>query len=398
MVRALPLDGVTVVDLGQIYNGPYATFLLAQAGARVIKIEPLTGENMRRRGAVGGAMVPFAMLNSNKEFITLNLKAERGKELLRDMVSRADVVLENFAPGVMDRLELGPDALLKLNPRLVYAAGSGFGWDGPYRDYPAMDLTIQAMSGIMATTGFPDRPPVKAGPAVADFMGDTHLYGAVMTALFDRERSGKGRFVEVSMLDSVYASQSSALGLYFGAGDTLPSRTGNRHSGLAEAPYNVYPASDGHLALICVSERHWTGLLDAMDRADLVDDPRFGTLKDRVANIEVVDELVSGFTIQYTREDLFALLQSHRVPCAPVRELSEVVHDPHMHERGMLQDIEHPLLGPLTLPTSPMRYADEPERTLRPSEALGANNAQVYGDWLGLSEAELAVLKEEGVI
>ena len=398
MTRALPLDGVTVVDLGQIYNGPYATFLMAQAGARVIKIEPLGGENMRRRGAVGGAMVPFAMLNSNKDFVTLNLKEERGKALFLKMVERADVVLENFAPGVMDRLGLGPDALMALNPRLVYAAGSGFGWDGPYRDYPAMDLTIQAMSGIMATTGFPDRPPVKAGPAVADFMGGVHLYGAVMTALFDRERSGKGRFVEVSMLDSVYASQASALGLYFGSGDALPSRTGNRHSGLAESPYNVYPASDGHLALICVAERHWQSLLQAMDRQDLAEDPRFGTLKDRVAHVDEVDEMVSAFTRQHTRDELFALLQSHRVPCAPVRELGEVVHDPHMHHRGMLHDIDHPLLGPLTLPTSPMRYADEPERHLRPSAELGAHNARVYGDWLGLDDDELASLKEEGVI
>jgi CoA:oxalate CoA-transferase len=398
MTRALPLEGVTVVDLGQIYNGPYATFLMAQAGARVIKIEPLVGENMRRRGAVGGAMVPFAMLNSNKEFVTLNLKAERGRELFERMVAKADVVLENFAPGVMDRLGIGPDRLMALNPRLVYAAGSGFGWDGPYRDYPAMDLTIQAMSGIMATTGFPDRPPVKAGPAVADFMGGVHLYGAVVTALFERERTGRGRFVEVSMLDSVYASQSSALGLYFGAGDTLPSRTGNRHSGLAEAPYNVYPASDGHLALICVSERHWQSLLQAMGREDLADDPRFGTLKDRVAHVDEVDEMVSAFTRRYTRDELFELLRRHRVPCAPVRELGEVVSDPHMHQRGMLQDVDHPILGPLTLPTSPMRYADEPERKLRPSAELGADNGAIYGNWLGLDEAELASLRHEGTI
>ena len=262
----LPLDGVTVIDFGQIYNGPYATFLMAMAGARVIKIEPKNGENMRRRGAVGGAMVPFAMLNSNKEFVTLNLKSEAGRRLAETMIARADVVLENFAPGVMDRLGLGPDHLMKLNPRLVYAAGSGFGWSGPYRDFQAMDLTVQAMSGIMSITGFADRPPVKAGPAVADFFGGVHLYGAVATALFDRERTGKGRFVEVSMFDSVYASLSSALGLYFGSGGAAAQRTGNRHSGMAEAPYNVYPAADGYLALICVSETHWKSLLKAMDR------------------------------------------------------------------------------------------------------------------------------------
>lgn len=394
----LPLDGVTVVDLGQIYNGPYATFLMAMAGARIVKIEPPGGENMRRRGAVGGAMVPFAMLNSNKEFVTLNLKTDKGRGLLERMVAKADVLLENFAPGVMDRLGLGPERLMALNPRLVYAAGSGFGWSGPYRDYPAMDLTIQAMSGIMSTTGFPDRPPVKAGPAVADFFGGVHLYGAVTTALFDRERTGRGRFVEVSMLESVYASLSSALGLYFGSGGQAPARTGNRHSGLAEAPYNVYRAADGWIALICVSETHWTSLLAAMDRQDLNDDPRLGSLKARVEHIEFVDETITAWTSARPREEIYERLRAHRVPCAPVRDLDEVVHDPHLHARGMLRHVEHPLLGPLVLPTSPMHYDHRPAPEIRPSKALGADNESVYCGWLGLGADELALLRDEGVV
>ncbi|MBP0441162.1 CaiB/BaiF CoA transferase family protein [Tianweitania sediminis] len=396
--RALPLEGVTVVDLGQIYNGPYATFLMAQAGARVIKIEPLNGENMRRRGAVGGAMVPFAMLNSNKEFVSLNIKSAKGKRILEQLVEKADVLLENFAPGVMDRLGLGPDDLFKINPRLIYAAGSGFGWSGPYRDYPAMDLTVQAMSGIMSTTGYPDRPPVKAGPAVADFSGGVHLYGAVVTALFERERTGEGRFVEVAMFDAVYAANSSALGLYFGSGGEAPMRTGNRHSGMAEAPYNVYPAADGYIALICVSEQHFTSLLEAMDRTDLASDPRLETLKSRVANIDFVDEVVSGWTAKRTRDDLYEKLRKHRVPCAPLRDLGEVVHDPHMHARGMLQKVEHPLLGELVLPTSPMRYRDEPERKLKPSKALGADTAEVLADLIGFDALEVEELRKEGVV
>jgi crotonobetainyl-CoA:carnitine CoA-transferase CaiB-like acyl-CoA transferase len=391
-----PLKGVTVVDLGQIYNGPYATLLMAMAGAQVIKIEPLNGENMRRRGAVGGAMVPFAMLNSNKEFVSLNIKDPRGKALLEKMVVKADVLLENFAPGVMDRLGLGPDRLMGINPQLVYAAGSGFGWSGPYRDFPAMDLTVQAIGGIMSTTGYPDRPPVKAGPAVCDFFGGVHLYGAVVTALFDRERTGKGRFVEVSMLEAVYASLSSALGLYFGSGGKAPTRTGNRHSGMAEAPYNVYRASDGWIALICVSETHWRSLLGAMDRRDLAEDPRLQTLKSRVENIDFVDRVVTEFTSGRTRAELYDTLRKYRVPCAPVRDLDEVVHDPHLHARGMLKDIEHPLLGPLVLPTSPMRYGDAPD--IRPSKELGADNEAVFGEWLGESAEELAALRAGGVI
>lgn len=394
----LPLKGVTVIDLGQIYNGPYATLLMAMAGARVIKVEPMMGENMRRRGAVGGAMVPFAMLNSNKQFVSLNIKDERGKALLRRMAAKADVLLENFAPGVMERLGLGPAALMEVNPRLVYAAGSGFGWSGPYRDYPAMDLTVQAMSGIMSITGYPDRPPVKAGPAVADFFGGVHLYGAVATALFDRERTGKGCFVEVAMFEAVYASLSSALGLYFGSGGEAPMRTGNRHSGLAEAPYNVYRASDGFIALICVSEVHWKSLLKAMERTDLDEDVRLNSLKARVENIDFVDETIAAWTEQRTRAELFERLTKHRVPCAPLRDLDEVVHDPHLHARGMLRNVDHPLLGPLVLPTSPMRYGGEAAPDLVPSKELGADNDAVFGGWLGLDDAELETLKREGVL
>jgi CoA:oxalate CoA-transferase len=396
--RRLPLEGITVVDLGQIYNGPYATFLMAQAGARVIKVEPPGGENMRRRGAVGGAMLPFAMLNSNKEFITLNLKHEKGREILRALAARADVLLENFAPGVMDRLGLGPAALRAINPRLIYAAGSGFGWSGPYRDYPAMDLTVQAMSGVMACTGFPDRPPVKAGPALCDFFGGVHLFGAVMAALYERSVTGEGRFVEVAMLEAVYASLSSNLGLYHGSGGLAPPRTGNRHGGMAESPYNVYPTSDGYIALICVSETHWDSLVDAMGRPELKGDPRYGNLKARVARMDEIDQLVGGWTAGFTKQALFELLLRHRVPCAPVRELPEVVNDPHLHARGALSRVDHPLLGPVVLPTGPLRFEDAPPRPLRPSQALGADTEAVLEGFLGLDAAAIAGLKQEGAV
>jgi formyl-CoA transferase len=191
-----PLEGVTVIDLSHVYNGPYATFLMAMAGARVIKVEPFQGEHLRSRGDLGGAALPFAMLNANKEPVTLNLKHERGRELLRMMVGRADILIENFAPGVLDRLGVGAAALQAINPRLIYGSSSGYGKTGPYRDYPAMDLVMQAMSGVIDSTGFPDQPPVKAGAAICDFMAGIHLYGAVTTALYERERTGRGRVVE----------------------------------------------------------------------------------------------------------------------------------------------------------------------------------------------------------
>ncbi|MBE2277535.1 MAG: CoA transferase [Rhodobacteraceae bacterium] len=391
-----PLEGVLVIDLGQIYNGPYATFLMAMAGARVIKVEPPGGEKMRRRGSVGGAMLPFAMLNSNKEFVTLNLKSPEGVALLKQMIAQADVLLENFAPGTMDRLGLGYDVVRKLNPRLVYASGTGYGSYGPNRNLLAMDLTIQAMSGVMASTGFPDRPPVKAGPALCDFFGGIHLYGAVMTALFRRERTGEGSLVEVSMLESVYPSLSSTLGLYYGSGGQNPPRTGNRHGGMAEAPYNVYTCSDGYVALLCVSDKHWESLLEAMERTDLLSDPRFAGLQARVDNIDDLDRIIDTWTRQFTRDALFDLLTARRIPAAPVREIDEVVNDAHMHERGTLRRIEHPDLGNVVLPAGPMIFPGSERTELSPSKAAGADNHLVYSDWLGLSAEEFARLQAGG--
>jgi len=395
--RPLPLTGVTVIDLTQIYNGPYATFMMAQAGAHVIKVEPLGGEHLRRRGVVGGAALPFAMLNGNKRAVTLNLKTARGRELLTDMARRADMLVENFAPGTMDRLGVGWDVLSAANPRLVYGSSSGYGLSGPNRDYPAMDLTVQAMSGIMSVTGFPDRPPVKAGPAIVDFSAGIHLYGALMTALYEREKTGIGRLVEVSMQEAVYATLSSSLGMMFGDGNA-PGRTGNRHSGLAESPYNVYPTCDGFIAIICVGEAHWRSLLGAMGREDLLDDPRFATLKTRVAHMDLVDGIVAGWTAGFEKQPLFELLIARHVPCAPVRDLVEVVNDPHMHARGALLRIDHPELGEITVPRSALRFAGSALSEVTPSGALGAENDSVYGAWLGLSDVELDKLRSEGII
>lgn len=398
MARPLPLEGVVVIDLGQIYNGPYASFLMAMAGATVIKVEPREGENLRRRSVVGGAALPFAMLNSNKRFVTLNLKKPRGRELLRELAARGDVLVENFAPGVMDKLGVGYEDLSSINPRLIYASGSGFGLSGPYRDLPAMDLTIQAMSGVMSITGFPDKPPVKAGPALCDFSGGIHLYGAVMTALFERERTGLGRRVEVAMLEAVYASLSSSLGLWYGSGGEAPVRTGNRHGGLAESPYNVYPTSDGYIAILCVGESHWQALLKAMRRTELAEDSRFSTLKARVDNMETVDEMVASFTRAVPKAVLIERLREFRVPCSPVRDLQEITADRHLHERGFLSRIDHPIYGDVVLPKSPLRFEGSASPELEPSGELGADNDAVFGDLLGLDQASIEQLRVDEVI
>ncbi len=394
---AAPFAGLTVVDLGQIYNAPYATLLLALGGADVIKVEPLKGENLRGRGKVAGAGAPFAMLNSNKRAVTLNLKDPQGVELLEQMVAKADVLVENFRPGVTDKLGVGAARMHEVNPRLIYASGSGYGSSGPYRDLPAMDITIQAMSGIMSVTGFPEKEPVKAGPAISDFMGGIHLYGAITTALYQRERTGVGTRVEAAMLDSVYPTLMSSLGLFFGSTGDIPTRTGNRHSGLAESPYNVYPSSDGYVALICVSEAHWTALTGLMGKPELANHPDYIDRVARVAHIDAVDEMVSAWTKDKSKEQLAQSLTAAGVPSAPVREIGEVVNDPHLRQRGMLTEIDHPEMGKLVVPHSPIRVGDW-YAELQPSPTLGQHNEQVYGDWLGLDSDALARLHKDGVI
>jgi len=261
-----PLAGITVIDLSHVYNGPYATLLMAMAGATVIKVEPFQGEHLRSRGDMGGAALPFAMLNSTKLPVTLNLKSEEGRELLREMAARADILVENFAPGVMDRLGIGAADLHEVNPRLIYGSSSGYGTDGPYRDYPAMDLVMQAMCGVINSTGYPDQPPVKSGAAICDFMAGIHLYGAIMTALYERERTGIGRTVEVSMQDATYASLASNLGMLHARGADAPARTGNRHGGLGISPYNVYPTTDGYVVLNAPGDHHFRAILEVMGR------------------------------------------------------------------------------------------------------------------------------------
>jgi crotonobetainyl-CoA:carnitine CoA-transferase CaiB-like acyl-CoA transferase len=397
--RTLPLAGLVVLDLGQIYQGPYATLLMAKAGADVIKIEPPGGEPIRARTRLGRqAAIPLAMLNANKRAVTLDLKTPDGAALLRRMAARADVLLENFAPGVMDRLGVGWAALHAVNPRLVYASGSGYGLSGPDRDNLAMDLTVQATSGVMSVTGFPDGPPTKAGPALVDFLGGIHLYAGVLTALYERHFTGQGRLVEVAMQETVYPALASALGFVHRSGGTVPPRTGNRHSGLASAPYNVYRAADGHVAITCVVEAHWTALLAAMGRPELGDDPQFSSNARRVANMEATDAVVEAWTVTLPKAAIHALAKRHRIPCAPVRDLLEVMTDPHMHERGALQWIDHPEFGRLVAPNSPLRLHGADTVPAAPSPALGEHDQEVYRGWLGLSEGELARLRAAGVI
>jgi len=395
-----PLAGVTVLDFGQIYQGPYATFLMAKAGADVIKIEPPGGEPLRKRVLATGAgdtTLPMAMLNANKRAITLNLKAPRGRELLFDMVRRADVLLENFSPWMMDGLGVGYEVLRRHNERLIYATGTGFGISGPDRDNLAMDFTIQAASGIMSVTGDPDGPPMKAGPTLVDFMGGIHLYAAVVTALYQREHTGEGQLVEVAMQETVYPTLASSYDYHLRTGK-IPPRAGNRQAGLNSAPYNAFPTRDGWVAIHVVTEQHWLNLRKTMWREDLSDDPRFRTNPDRTANMAATEAVVTEWTTRHNKAEVAATAKRYKIPCAPVRNPVEVMNDAHMHERGMLQRIEHPSLGEIVVPNSPLRLHGAERVEPVPSPGLGQHNDSVYGEWLALGAEGVAALRRDGVI
>jgi crotonobetainyl-CoA:carnitine CoA-transferase CaiB-like acyl-CoA transferase len=249
----------------------------------------------------------------------------------------------------------------------------------------------------MSATGFPDGPPTKAGPTLVDIMGGTALYAGVVTALYERGRTGEGRLVEVAMQEAVYASMASSFDYFHRLGE-IPPRPGNRQSGRSTAPYNVYPAKDGHVAMQTVTEDHWRNLTRAMGREELADDPRFATNAARMENLEQTDDIVAKWTRTLGKMEIFALTKHHRIPCAPVRNVAEVMNDPHMHGRGMLEWIDHPDLGRVVVPNSPIRLHGATKPPTLPSPALGAHNHEVYGDWLGLSTGEIEGLREGGVI
>lgn len=378
-----PLDGVRVLDLGQIYNGPYAGLLLALAGADVVKVEPPGGERLRNRPPVNGAEYPFLALNANKRMITLDLKDPDDLGVFNDLVRKTDVVLENYLPGVMERLGLGYKTLSALNPDLIYASSSGYGADGPYSGLLAMDLTVQAMSGVMDITGFPENPPVKAGAALCDFFGGVHLYAGIVTALVKRERTGEGSLVEVSMLDAVIPSLLSSLAPVMMGIDVGMPRTGNHHGGMAECPYNVYRTRDGYVSIICVSEEHWVRLVGCMEQQALLSNPAYATKAGRVAHMAEVDRVVEAWTATRDADAILSLLQFGGVPVAPVRSLVEVASDKNLLARGTFQDVDHPGKGTIRLISSPIRYDKSDPTTLSPAHSIGEDQASVLAEWLG---------------
>ena len=393
-----PLTGITVLDFGQVYNGPYCGFLLAQAGARVIKIESITGETLRARGRATAATYPFTNLNANKECITLNIKTTEAQDIIKELVMKADVLVQNFAPGTMEKYGLGSEHLRVLNPQLVYAMGTGYGsMEGPYKNYLGMDITLQAMSGAMSSTGEEGGPPLKTPAAFVDFLAGSHLYSGIVTALYSREQTGVGATVDISMQDCVFPTLSTVIGSYYSVGHELP-RSGSRHPSKAIAPYNVYQALDGHVAIICIREGHWLKMCNAMGQSGLAVDVRFVDMKSRSANIDEVDRIINAWTGQHTREDIFRITQDNGVICAPVQTIPESLEDKHMLARGSLLKRENPDIGEISQFQTPIRFKDISPPEIHDVHGLSQDTNMVLTEMLSLTEAEIEVLRSKKVI
>jgi formyl-CoA transferase len=371
--------------------------LMARLGADVIKVEAPEGDPYRRlpTADAAGTSLQFSMLNSGKRAIRLDLKSDGGRDVLRRLAGTADVLVQNLAPGAMERFGLGFDALQELNPRLIVATGTGFGSFGPYAGEPAMDLTIQARTAVMTTTGFMDGPPVRTGPSVVDFMGGAHLVAGVLAALYQREHTGRGQLVEVALQDAILPSLTSNIAGMLTSNGTMPERTGNRHGGLAVVPYNAYRTSDGWATVLCPTQGHWERLCEVMQDS-AADDPRFSTMAGRCAHHEEVDVVVERWTLTRTKDQVSAALAHANIPNAPVVGLAELVDDPHVRARGVLRRIEDEQ-GPWMTLGSPLFLSDSP--VVEPSRAslLGADTHAVLTE-AGMDDAEIAELRASGAI
>lgn len=391
-----PLAGLKVLDLGQVYSGPYCTLLLAYLGADVLKIEPLKGDLTRHR-VRGAESLAYVLLGSNKRSMTLNLRDERGKQLFLDLVSGADVVVENSAPGAMSRLGLGYEVLSEANQRIIVGSIKGFHPSSPQAGARAMDLTIQAMSAVISATGFPDGPPVKAGAAFADMISGVTLALGIVAAVLERERTGRGQEVVVAMQDAVIPALTSNIASHFESEGRLPERTGNRHAGLAVAPYNVYACTDGWLAILCATDDHWSRLWRIMGDGLAGNQLRFEDMPSRAKHIDEVDEIVGGWTATQPRSAVEAVLTECDIPCAPVRTLSEVLEDPFIRTGGVLPEISHPTLGAIRVVGNPL-LMDNAVSDVRAAPLLGEHTSEVLASDLGLLAADEAELRATGVI
>ncbi len=392
------LDGFRVLDLTRVLAGPFATAILADLGADVIKVErPGPGDDYRYGPSKKGeTSLSFQNTNRGKRSITLDVRLPEGRELLLRLVERADALVENFRSGWMASQGVGAEVLQERNPRLVVAALSGFGATGPRAGEPSYDIVAQATGGLLAMTGFPDGPPVRGGGAMGDFVGGLYLALGVVTALLDRERTGRGRVLDLSNQDAVFAVTDSAATIFAALG-VRSERAGNQHP--FTAPYDAFEASDGWMVVASASNKLFRKLCQAIGRPELADDERFRSHRGRAANRSLINGIIGEWVRQRSCDEVMAFLgpSGAEIPCARVSGPDELIDDPQLLARGMVERHAHPSLGEIVFHGSPLRFSGAEPRARALAPALAADNEDVYAE-IGLTPADLARLRERGVI
>ena len=391
------LDGVRVLDLSRVMSGPYCTAMLADLGADVIKIEmPERGDDARRFGPFkDGESAYFLLLNRGKRSVTVNLKSPDGVALVKDLAAKSDVVVENFRPGVSQRLGLDYEALRDVNPRIIYASISGFGQDSPFADRPALDLAIQAMSGLMSVTGPRDGQPHAVGESIADVASGMFAAWGIMAALFARERDGNSRFLDVAMLDSVFSMLLTPLSRLLYLGDT-PRRVGNRHP--ETYPVDLFSTKTGDVVLVVPSDAAFAVFAEVIGQAELATDPRFATYGARNQNQDELHAVIAEWAARRTAEDVLVLMRKASIPCAPLWSLDKVVQSEHARERGLVTEARHAEMGMVPMVPQPVRISGSELRTGTEVPRLGEHTEAVLREVLGMDDARIAALANDMVI
>jgi crotonobetainyl-CoA:carnitine CoA-transferase CaiB-like acyl-CoA transferase len=390
-----PLNGIRVLDLTRVLAGPYCTMFLGDLGAEVVKVEqPGVGDDTRGWGPpfAGGESAYFLCVNRNKKSIAIDLKSAEGVEILRRLAAAADVVIENFRPGTMERLGLGEQELRRVNPRLIYASLSGFGADGPMRDAPGYDLIVQAWGGLMSITGTPDGEPTKVGVAIIDLVAGLMVGKSIAAALFAREKLGFGQKIDTSLLEAEVACLINVGSNYLVEGK-IPGRWGNAHPSIV--PYQSFKTADGYLVIGVASEGIWRRFCQAIARTELADDTRFAKNANRVENRAMLVSILAELFLTSDTESWLRLLNQAEVPCAPVQTIDQVFNAPQVRHREMLVEVAHPTAGAVRMAGIPVKFSATPASVRLPPPLLGEHTEEVLSSWLEMTDEEIKVLNRK---
>ena len=392
----LPLEGIRILELGQIIAGCFATIPLGDLGAEVIKVEPFKGDagRMPSVGNLRGASALFLTFNRNKQSIVLDLKRPEGLEVFYDLARRSDVVIDNFRPGVLKRLRVDYESLKTVNPRIISCSVTGFGEESPYRDRPSYDLVHQAMTGLMSITGEPGRPPVRAGIPLADLAGPIFACKGILIALLERERTGEGQRVDVAMFDGLSALLTYTATLYLSQGE-VPPPPGSAHEYMV--PYQAFQTSDGHMVVVTREESFWRKLCQALGRPELAEDPRFASNAARVRHREVLIPLLEDVFRRKRTDEWVALLDEAGVPAAPVNTLDKALDDPHHELRDMVVRFDYPGVGPVRALGNPIKLSRHPRARCAPPPTLGQQTDEILSRVLGYPPERIEALRRQGI-